>query len=244
MLIVVLSSWRFDVTVVVAGSSRRRRDAAGGGTTRDRRRRRLRRRWGRRRRSFARHRRHRPRRAGDSPPLTAVESVNCPHCATISPPGIVVFGLTVGDAFAAGPPSPFACHRQPLSCRSFTEHQSLSPLPLMVGCCILRPPSSIPTTSPSQKRFQFPPPKTLLAKTLESRDDPIANLRWGVRYYYCHCEESIKNLPGYPDGASRAAGKRLFPGRPGSKFWTAGKILSDFFRSRLFLAHFFPFKRI
>jgi hypothetical protein len=66
----------------------------------------------------------------------------------------------------------------------------------------------------------------------------------GVRYYYYHSEESIKNLPGYPDGASRAAGKRLFPGRPGSKFWTAGKILSDFFRSRLFLAHFFPFKRI
>ncbi len=61
----------------------------------------------------------------------------------------------------------------------------------------------------------------------------------GVRYYYYHSEESIKNLPGYPDGASRAAGKRLFPGRPGSKFWTAGKILSDFFRSQLFLAHFF-----
>jgi hypothetical protein len=61
------------------------------------------------------------------------------------------------DAFAAGPPSPFAYHRQPLSCRSFTEHQSLTPLPLVVGCCILRPPSSIPTTSPSRKRFQFPP---------------------------------------------------------------------------------------
>jgi hypothetical protein len=42
---------------------------------------------------------------------------------------------------------------------------------------------------------------------------------------------SIKNLPGFPNSASRAAGKRLFPGRKGSKFWTAGKILSDFFRS-------------
>ena len=79
-------SRRFNVTVVVAGSSRRRRDAAGGGTTRDRRRRRRRRRrcrrWGRHRRSFARHRR--PRRAGDSPPLTAVESVDCPHRASSS----------------------------------------------------------------------------------------------------------------------------------------------------------------
>jgi hypothetical protein len=33
---------------------------------------------------FARH--PRPRRAGDSPPLTAVESVDCTHRATISPP--------------------------------------------------------------------------------------------------------------------------------------------------------------
>jgi hypothetical protein len=30
-------------------------------------------------------------------------------------------------------------------------------LPLMVGCHILRPPSSIPITSPSRKCFQFPP---------------------------------------------------------------------------------------
>jgi hypothetical protein len=78
-------SRRFNVTVVVTGSSRRRCDAAGDGTTRDRRRRRRRRRrWGRRRRSFARH--PRPRCAGDSPPLTAVESVDCTHRATISPP--------------------------------------------------------------------------------------------------------------------------------------------------------------
>jgi hypothetical protein len=35
----------------------------------------------------------------------------------------------------------------PFYCRSFTEHQMPLPLPLMVGCCILRPPSSIPTTS-------------------------------------------------------------------------------------------------
>ena len=59
------------------------------------------------------------------------EYISPRHCAIV-------------DAFAAGPPSPFAYHRQPLSCRSFTEHQLLSPLPLMVGCCILRPPSSIP----------------------------------------------------------------------------------------------------
>jgi hypothetical protein len=31
------------------------------------------------------------------------------------------------DAFAAGPPSPFAYHQQSLSCRSFTEYQLLLP---------------------------------------------------------------------------------------------------------------------
>ena len=41
------------------------------------------------------------------------------------------------DAFAARLPSPFAYHRQPMSSFSFTKHQSLLPLPLMVGCCIL-----------------------------------------------------------------------------------------------------------
>jgi hypothetical protein len=61
----------------------------------------------------------------------------------------------------------------------------------------------------------------------------------GVRYYYYHSKESIKNLPSYPDKASRAAWKRQFPGHPGSKFWTARKILSDFFRSRLFWHIFF-----
>ncbi len=77
-------SRHFNVTVVVTGSSRCRCDTAGGGTTCDRRRRRRRRRWGRCRHLFARH--PRPRRAGDSPPLTAVESVDCTHCTTISPP--------------------------------------------------------------------------------------------------------------------------------------------------------------
>ena len=97
-------SRHFNVTVVVAGSSRRRRDAADGGTTRDQRRRCRRRRWGRRRRSFVRHRRHRPRRAGDPPPpLTAVGSVDCPHSAMISPPGIVVLGLAVGDETSCSP---------------------------------------------------------------------------------------------------------------------------------------------
>ena len=89
--------------------------------------------------------------------LAVVSSVaprllRCPPFEFISPRHRAIV-----DAFAAGPPSPFAYHCQPLSCRSFTEDQSLSPLPLMVGCCILRPPSSIPTTSPSRKRFQFPP---------------------------------------------------------------------------------------
>jgi hypothetical protein len=42
------------------------------------------------------------------------EYISPRHCAIV-------------DAFAAGPPSLFAYHRQPLSCRSFTEHQSLSP---------------------------------------------------------------------------------------------------------------------
>jgi hypothetical protein len=36
------------------------------------------------------------------------------------------------DTFAAGPPSPFAYRRQTLSCRSFTKHQLILPLPLMV----------------------------------------------------------------------------------------------------------------
>ncbi len=40
-------------------------------------------------------------------------------------------------------------HHQPLSCCSFTEHRLLFLLPLMVGCCILRPLSSMPTTSTS-----------------------------------------------------------------------------------------------
>ena len=33
-----------------------------------------------------------------------------------------------------------------------------------------------------------------------------------------------KKLPGYPDGAIRAAGKRLLPGHLDSKIWIAGKI--------------------
>ncbi len=85
------------------------------------------------------------------------------------------------DAFATGPPSPFAYHCQPLSYRSFTEDQSLLPLPLMVGCCILRPPSSIPTTSPSQKSFQFPPSWTYFDL---------------LRVSMCLVLERLKNLSG------------------------------------------------
>ena len=70
--------------------------------------------------------------------------LRCPPSEFVSPCRCVIL-----DAFAAGPPSPFADHCQPLSCCSFTEHQLLLPLLLMVGCCILRPPSSIPFTSPS-----------------------------------------------------------------------------------------------
>ncbi len=71
----------------------------------------------------------------------------------LSAPAVV---RCVINAFSAGPPSPFADHRQPLSYRSFTEHQLPLPLSLKVGCCVFRLPSSIPTTSPSRKRFQFP----------------------------------------------------------------------------------------
>jgi hypothetical protein len=60
------------------------------------------------------------------------------------------------DAFATGPPSPFAYHRQPLSCRSFTEHQSLS---APVDGWLLH---SLPTQQHTNhitklKRFQFHP---------------------------------------------------------------------------------------
>ena len=76
------------------------------------------------------------------------------HRPNLSAPAVV---RCVVDPLSAGLPSPFADHRQPLSCHSFTEHQSPLPLPLKVGCCVLRPPSSIPTTSPCRKHFQFPP---------------------------------------------------------------------------------------
>jgi hypothetical protein len=118
-------SRRFNVTVVVARSFCRRRDAASSGTTRDRRHRR--RRWGRRRRLFARHRR--PRCAVDSPPLTAVESVDCLHRATISPPGIIVLGLAIGEVTSCSP------HRDPEIPRDRTRcptslHRKLPPPPL------------------------------------------------------------------------------------------------------------------
>ncbi len=97
------------------------------------------------------------------------EFISPRHCAIV-------------DAFAAGPPSPFAYHGQPLSCRSFTEHQLLPPLLLMVGCCILRPPSSIPTTSPSRKRFQFPPSWTYFDLLRVSTCKWMQNLR-GCKFF-------------------------------------------------------------
>ncbi len=61
---------------------------------------------------------------------------------------------------------------------------------------------------------------------------------------YCQGGECVKKLPGYPGCTSQAAGNKPLPGRPGSKIWIAGKILSDFFRSRIFLAQNLLFKRI
>ena len=51
--------------------------------------------------------------------------------------------------FRRRPPSSIADLRQPLFYRSCPSHPSPSPLPSMVGCCVLRPPSSIPTEPPS-----------------------------------------------------------------------------------------------
>ncbi len=101
--------------------------------------------------------------------LSAVRIYQPPHRAIV-------------DAFAAEPPSPFAYHRQPLSCRSFTEHQSILPLLLMVGCCILRPPSSIPTTSPSRKCFQFSPSWTYFDLLRISTCKWMQNLR-GCQFF-------------------------------------------------------------
>ena len=47
-----------------------------------------------------------------APPL-----LRCPLSEFVSP-----YHRAVVNAFPAGPPSPFAYRRQPLSCRSFTEH--------------------------------------------------------------------------------------------------------------------------
>jgi len=94
------------------------------------------------------------------------------------------------DAFAARPPSPFAYHRQPLSCRSFTKHQLLLPLPLMVGCCILCPPSSIPTTPSSRKRFKFPPSWTYFDLLRVSTCKWMQNLR-GCHLIFVFCDYLI-----------------------------------------------------
>ena len=57
--------------------------------------------------------------------------------------------------FCRRPQSPITnlCH--PLSCHSCPCRPSPPPLPSMVGCCVLPPPSSIPTEPPSLKGFQF-----------------------------------------------------------------------------------------
>jgi hypothetical protein len=43
---------------------------------------------------------------------------------------------------------------------------------------------------------------------------------------YCQGSECVKIFPGCPDITSQAAGNEPLPGRPGSKFWIAGKIFS------------------
>ena len=58
--------------------------------------------------------------------------------------------------FRRRPPSPIADLCQPLFYRSCPGHPSPLPIPSMVGCCVLRPPSSIPTELPIRKRFHVP----------------------------------------------------------------------------------------
>ncbi len=59
------------------------------------------------------------------------------------------------DAFIAGLPSPFADHQQLLSCCSCPKHLSPLPLPLMISCCVLRPPSSLPTAYQAENISSF-----------------------------------------------------------------------------------------
>ncbi len=59
-------------------------------------------------------------------------------------------------AFASGPPSPLADHHQPLSFRSFTEHQLPLPLPLKVVVALSARPATYRLHHQAQKRFQFP----------------------------------------------------------------------------------------
>ncbi len=74
-----------------------------------------------------------------------------PPSKFVSPRSRAIF-----DTLATGPLSPFANHGQPLSCHSCPNHQLLLFVPLIVGCCILCPPSSLLATLPSWKHYQFP----------------------------------------------------------------------------------------
>ena len=60
-------------------------------------------------------------------PLTLLSMVGCcvitPHLLCCPPSEFVIpCRRAIVNAFAAGPPSPFAYHRQPLPCHSFTHH--------------------------------------------------------------------------------------------------------------------------
>ena len=69
--------------------------------------------------------------------------------------------------FCCWPPSLNADLHQPLFYCSWPDHPSHLPLPLMVGCCILPPPSSIPTEPPSWKPFHVPTFGLILTYLLE-----------------------------------------------------------------------------
>jgi len=92
---------------------------------------------------------HRRRRASNSPPLNAVEGINPSRHATISPQGIVVLGLAVGnEAFPCSP------RRDPEIPRDRTRRLTLSrhnPASAAAPCrpsLLLSPPPQLPPPPP------------------------------------------------------------------------------------------------
>ena len=92
---------------------------------------------------FARHHRHCPRHDGDSPPLTTVEGIDCPHRTTISPLGIVILGLAIGDKTSCSPrrDPEIPCDRTlcPTSLHRNSSSSAASPPPNNDSVCLLRP---------------------------------------------------------------------------------------------------------